>query len=217
VRGEPWKKLDLKEVVMGYSYPNGNSIGGPVVGYGKYIATELTNLDPDTGQGNPTVFETFGCQGVEVEVDVLTGRVELLKAVSAFDVGRVINPQLADGQVSGGTVMASSLALLEQLIYKDGVIMNPHFLDYKIARMSDAPKEMVSIFVENPQENGPYGARGLGELTMIGIPAAIGNAISKAVGVEMKNLPMTPESVWKAISQQNPGLLERAKEALRRG
>ncbi len=215
VREEPWRSLTLAEVVMGYMYPGGNSIGGPVVGRGSYIATGLSVLDPDTGQGNPAVFETFGCQGAEVEVNVLTGQVEILKAFSAFDIGRAINPLLVEGQVYGGTVMASSIALFEQLIYQEGVLLNPHFLDYKIARMSDAPEDMVSISVENPQEDGPYGARGIGELTMIGMAAALGNAVSNALNIEIKDLPMTPENVWKAVTRQNPKLLERAKRYLK--
>ncbi|HEC82944.1 MAG TPA: xanthine dehydrogenase family protein molybdopterin-binding subunit, partial [Firmicutes bacterium] len=89
VAGDKERGLDYKDVVMGYMFPNGNSIGGPVIGRGSYVAEGLTNLDPETGQGLPALNWTYGAHAVEIEVDVATGDIEIVKIVSAFDVGRV--------------------------------------------------------------------------------------------------------------------------------
>jgi len=215
VKGEPWKEISLSQLVMGYMHPNGESVGGPIVGRGRYIATGMTNLDPESGQGNPTIFETFGAQGVEVEVDVLTGEVKVLRIIAAFDIGRIINPMLLKGQIYGGSVMAMSIALYEQMTFnEEGRLLNPNLTDYKVARANDAPSKIVPILIENPQKDGPYGARGIGELTMLAVPAAIGNAIYNAIGVEIKDLPMTPENVWRQIMKQRPELIEIAVKQL---
>ncbi len=216
-RGEPWKHLSLSEVVMGYMYPSGESIGGPVIGHGTYMA-KMTILDANTGAGNPAIFETFGAQGVEIELNALTGEITILKLVSAFDIGKVINPQLCEGQVIGGSVMALSIATSEKLQYSDkGDLLNPSFVDYIISRSGDIPKEFITHFVENPQEDGPHGARGIGELTMIGVPAALGNAISDAIGVEIFDLPITSEKIWSEIQKQKPTLISNLKQKMMEG
>ncbi len=213
-RGEPWKHLSISEVVMGYMYPTGESIGGPVIGHGKYIA-KMTILDSETGAGNPAIFETFGAQGVEIELDALTGKITINKLISAFDIGKAINPQLCEGQVIGGSVMALSIAMSEQLQYSDtGELLNPSFVDYIISRPGDIPKEFITHFIENPQEDGPYGARGIGELTMIGVPAALGNAIADAMNVDIFDLPITSERVWTEIQKQRPEIIASLKEKL---
>jgi CO/xanthine dehydrogenase Mo-binding subunit len=210
-KGERWKYLSLAEVAMGYMYPSGESIGGPVIGRGKYIA-KMTMLDPDTGAGKPAIFETFGAQGVEVEINVLTGEINVERLVSAFDIGKAINPRLCESQIIGGSVMALSIAINEQLQYNDqGQLLNPNLVDYVIARSGDIPEDFVSYLIENPQEDGPYGARGIGELTMLGVPAAIGNAIFNAIGVQINGLPLTPQKVWSEIRQQRPELLKSLK------
>ena len=214
VKGKPWMNVAVKDLAMGYTYPDGTSIGGPVIGRGWYIARHMTNLDPETGQGSPTIFETYGCQGVEIEVDVLTGEVRVLRIVSAFDIGKAVNPLLVEGQIVGGSVMAMSIALMEELKYGDGRMLNPNLTDYKIARAGDVPKEFRSIIIETPQLDGPYGARGIGELTMIGVPAAIGNAIFDAVGVEVRSMPLSGEHLWMEILRQKPELLRDALEKL---
>jgi CO/xanthine dehydrogenase Mo-binding subunit len=145
---------------------------------------------------------------VEVEVDVETGVVKTLKVASAFDIGKAINPLLVEGQAYGGMLQSLSIGLMEGYIYnKDGATLNSNFTDYKIARASDMPDEHVVTLIENPQKDGPYGARGIGELTMLSIPGAIASAVFDATGVNLFNLPMTPESVWTAIKQQKPELL----------
>lgn len=214
VKGLPWKSITYGELAMGYMYPNGESIGGPVIGRGKYIATGMSNLDAETGEGNPAIFETFGCQGVDIEVDILSGEIKILNLVSAFDVGQAINPLLVKGQIYGGAVMAQSIAMNEALIYnKEGKLLNPNLTDYKIARAADIPSKQVDILVENPQLDGPYGARGIGEQTMIGVPAALGNALEVALGVEFNHLPYTPENIWRTIKEQRPELIKEAMDS----
>ncbi len=111
--------------------------------------------------------------------------------------------------------MAMGLGVTEQLQYDDnGKLLNDNLTDYRVPRSKDIPDEQVSILIENPQGDGPFGARGIGELVMIGVPAAIGNAIADATGVEIKDLPMTPENVWKAIAREKPDLMQELKRRI---
>ncbi|MHA1946369.1 MAG: xanthine dehydrogenase family protein molybdopterin-binding subunit [Candidatus Hodarchaeales archaeon] len=211
-KGEPWKNLSLTDVVIGYMFPSGKSVGGPVIGVGRYIA-KMTMLDAETGAGNPAIFETFGAQGVEIELNAITGEIIIKRMVSGFDIGKTINPQLCEGQVIGGSVMALSIAMSEQLKYSDqGQLINPNFVDYIIARCNDIPEEFSNHFIENPQHDGPWGARGIGEQTMLGAPAALGNAIANAINVEIYDLPLSPERVWSEIKRQRPKFLEELKK-----
>ncbi len=210
-RGQTEKGIPLQQFAMGYTYPNGTAIGGPVMGRGSYVPRALTYLDPETGQGLPALKWTFGAQAVEVEVDPETGEVRTLKVASAFDIGKAINPLLVQGQVYGGVLQSLSIGLMEGYIYnEEGSMLNSNLTDYKIARASDMPNEHLVTIIENPQTDGPYGARGIGELTMLSIPPAIAGAIFDATGVQLLNLPMTPESVWGAIKQQKRELLREA-------
>lgn len=208
VRNKPGLSLDLKDIAMGYTLPNGNVIGGPILGRGYFVKSDLTILN-ENGQGKPFPFVTFGAHAVEVEVDVLTGRVKVLKYVGVFDVGKAINPKLVEGQMVGGAVMGISYALYESLKFDDyGSLLNPNLIDYKVIRADEIPNDLISVILENPQPDGPLGARGIGENAMLGVAAAIGNAIYNAIGVEVYELPITPERLWKAIKEQRPELLE---------
>ncbi len=213
-KGRPWMTIPLKDLVFGYVYPNGNTIGGPIIGRG-YVSPSLnTYLDPQTGQGVPTVFHTFGGTAVEIELDLVTGAIEVLKAVQVFDVGKAINPLLLKMQIDGGFIMGMSIALFEKIKFDEqGWVTNPNFTSYYIARMKDTPREFVSRYVETPQFDGPMGARGIGELSMISVASAISNAIYRATGIKLNNLPMSPEVVWGAIKDQRPDLLSKAMES----
>jgi CO/xanthine dehydrogenase Mo-binding subunit len=200
IRSTPEKGLDYRQVVMGYMFPNGNSIGGPVIGRGSYVAEGLTNLDLETGQGLPALNWTYGAHAVEIEIDTRTGEIDILKIVSAFDVGKVINPELCRGQVIGGGVQGVGTAMIEHYIYDgEGRLLNPTFTDYKIPTVRDIPAEMEQIFIETPHDKGPFGARGVAEHPMISVPPAIANAISRATGVRIKELPLSPERVFLAL------------------
>ncbi|MGQ9616446.1 MAG: xanthine dehydrogenase family protein molybdopterin-binding subunit [Spirochaetota bacterium] len=204
IKHNPDAYLNYRQVVNGYVYPNGNSIGGPVLGRGVYIAQGLTNLDPETGQGLPAINWTYGAHGVEIEVDIETGDIRVVKVASSFDIGKVINPDLLRCQVIGGVVQGLGSALTEEFKFsKDGRFLNPTLVDYKIFTAKDIPAEMSQHFVETPQLDGPYGARGIAEHTMIAVPSAVGNALYDALGIDYFTLPLNPERVYRGIKSGN--------------
>jgi CO/xanthine dehydrogenase Mo-binding subunit len=211
-KGHPERAIPLQQFVMGYTFPNGSAIGGPLIGRGSYVAPGLTYLDPETGQGLPALDWTFGAQGVKIELDPHTGEIKVLKVASTFDVGKTINPLLVSGQVYGGVLQSLGIGLMEGYIYNEqGAMLNSNLTDYKIARVSDMPEEHQVSLIENPELEGPFGARGVGELTMLSIPPAIASAIFNATGVQLFSIPMTPERVWAAIKEQKPELLVSAE------
>ena len=145
---------------------------------------------------------TFAVQGVEVEVDTETGKVQLLRSVQAIDLGTAINPRICRGQATGGSVMGIGYALMEELLMDDcGKILNPNFRTYRIPTAADVPSMQVFL-VEAADPYGPFGAKGVGEITTNCMAPAIANAIAHATGVRLTQLPMTPERVWKALSEQ---------------
>ena len=207
-RHSPERRMTYKQIALGYMYPNGTGIGGPLISSGSSIADGLTNLHPETGQGNPAAVWTFGAHAVEIEVDIETGHVDVLKVASAFDIGQVINEKLVYGQICGGVVQGLGSALLEGYKFNaDQQLMNPSFTDNKIPTMKDIPMEIVPIYIENPQQNGPYGARGVGEHPMISIPSAIGNAVYDALGINFHVLPLSPEAIALGIASGKKSIL----------
>jgi CO/xanthine dehydrogenase Mo-binding subunit len=196
------KEISLKKlVVYGLPKPDGKGwMGGPIIGRGNFMPTYITSLDPETGQGDQAVVHfTTGAQAIELEIDLDTGRIEILKGVAAFDVGKAINPDLVKAQMEGGLVQGVSSALFECLQLKDGVVQNPSFVDYRIATTVDAPVEIQSIIVEVPQDDGPWGARGIGEHSMVPTVPAIANAIYDAIGLRFDGPPYTAEKVYLAM------------------
>lgn len=195
------ESIPLKNIVVyGMQKPDGTWIGGPVLAKGRFMPTYVTPLDPETGQGPRAVVHfTTGAQAVEVEVDEETGQIEVKKIAAAFDVGKAINPDMVRTQMEGGAVQGMSTALLEQLILKEGQPLNPTFTDYRIATTIDAPEEIKTIIVEVPQDDGPFGARGIGEHAMVPTAPAIANAVRNALGIEIDSLPITSEKVWAAL------------------
>jgi CO/xanthine dehydrogenase Mo-binding subunit len=164
------------------------------------MPTYVTGLDAETGQGERAVVHyTTGAQAVELEVDLDTGRIEILRGVSTFDVGQAINPELVKAQMEGGFVQGMSSALFESLQLKDGVVKNPSFVDYRIATSADTPRDLESYIVEVPQDDGPWGARGIGEHSMVPTIPAIANAIYDAIGVRLDGPPFTAEKVYLAM------------------
>ncbi len=192
----------LQDLVI-YGLPNEDFTewtGGPIVGRGKFMPTYVTGLDAETGQGNRAVVHyTVGVQGLDIEVDLDTGRLEILKATAAFDVGKAINPELVKAQIEGGLVQGVSSAIFEEMQLVDGIMQNPSFVDYRIATSADTPREIESIIVEVPQDDGPWGARGIGEHPMIPTIAALGNALYDAVGVRLDGPPYSAEKVFLAM------------------
>ena len=192
----------LKDLVI-YGLPNEDFTewkGGPIVGRGSFMPTYVTGLDAETGQGERAVVHyTVGAQGLDIEVDLDTGKIEILKAVAAFDVGKAINPELVAAQIEGGFVQGMSSAIFEEMQLREGHMQNPSFVDYRIATATDTPGEIESIIVEVPQDDGPWGARGIGEHPMIPTIAALGNAVYDAVGVRLEGPPYSAERVYLAM------------------
>ena len=197
VRAEPSRFLPLATVVLGYVYPNGNAIGGPVIGRGNYITPNLSSIDPDTGAGKPWLEWTLGAEGAEVEIDPADGAIRVLAAACTMDVGKVVHPALARGQVVGAMGMGIGYSLTEGFVFDARqAVQNGSLRDYKIPRYGEDPEYFVD-FVETPQDDGPYGLRGLGEQGIVGMPGCLSQAVSLAIGAQMTALPMTPESIWK--------------------
>jgi carbon-monoxide dehydrogenase large subunit len=194
--------------IYGIPLPNNQGwIGGPVLGRGNFMPPYVTGLDPETGQGpRAVVHYTTGAQAVEVEVDLDTGKVEVLRGVAAFDVGKAINPDMVKAQMEGGFVQGMSTALFEALQLKEGILQNPSFVDYRIATSTDVPRQIQAIIVEVPQDDGPWGARGIGEHAMVPTVPAIANAIYDAIGIRVGAPPYTSEKVY--LAMKDAGVIE---------
>lgn len=204
LRDDPTIGLDLKDIAYGYTYPNGNTIGGQVIGRGNYTLRHLTHLDPDTGAGKPGVEWTVGAQGVEVEFDTIDYSYRVLKAVSVIDLGKVLNEKAARGQVMGSMSMGLAFGGRETFVFDQlGRVLNPQLRTYRPLRYGEHPEYIVD-FVETPQLDAPYGARGVGEHGLIGMPSALANSLSVAAGVSLHHLPLTPELIWRAKGKGSP-------------
>lgn len=166
-----------------------------------YFKATTSALDLETGQGNPYWPYGFGAQRVVVEVDDETGKVDVKEIDTVNDAGRVINPKLSEGQAQGGCAMGIGYAIMEEVELDKGDIKNRNFSDYIIPTSMDVPK-IHATFVEDPEETGPYGAKGIGESVMIPTAPAIINAIYDAVGVRIYDLPATCEKVLMAIKSK---------------
>ncbi|MCL1994302.1 MAG: xanthine dehydrogenase family protein molybdopterin-binding subunit [Spirochaetes bacterium] len=203
VKQNPHEKVSFQRLCMGYTYENGNAIGGPLIGRGRAIAQGLTNLDPETGQGRPALDWTYGAHGVEIEVDKKTGNIEILNLVTCMDVGRVMNEALLKGQVVGGVLQGLGTTFSEQLQYDDkGRLLTRNFVDYKIPTIKDMPAKTAVFSVETPQLDGPYGARGCGEHPLVGITALVANALSRATGIECFEMPLSADYVYRKLNEQ---------------
>lgn len=188
--------IAFKEIAQGYKLPNGNSVGPMIIGRGSFIMPNLTSLDPMTGAGKAGPYWTVGAQAVEVEYDPSDSSYRFIKAATVLDAGKVINPKTAKGLIMGGMCMGLGLGSREAFSYKEtGEMEATSLRTYKVMHYGEVPEYLVE-FVETPQMEAPYGARGFGEHGILGIPAALANALSKATQLEMNWLPVTPESIW---------------------
>lgn len=149
----------------------------------------------------PSVFWMYSAHAAEVEVDTQTGKVKVLRLVAAQDVGKAINPVNCEQQIEGGVLTGLGTALIEKVIFSDkGVVLNPNLHDYKIPTAVDAPV-IVPILVQVPDPNGPFGAKGIGEVVVTPAMSAVANAVEDAIGVRITDLPITEEKVLAALSQ----------------
>jgi CO/xanthine dehydrogenase Mo-binding subunit len=132
-------------------------------------------------------------------VDSETGRVRITKLVTVADCGTLVNPRIAETQLSGAAIMQIGYALFEKMDFDAGQVTNASLADYKIPGIHDVPITLESVFVEGDQHGGPFGAKGIGESGSFGVAPAVANAIDDAVGVRLTSLPMTAESVLRAL------------------
>jgi len=172
-----------------------SSKAGEIVGRGAYQDVKSKKA----ALGSPTTFWEISWGGAEVEVDRDTGEITLIKYVSLADVGQAIHPVLCEGQDEGGVMNALGHSLLEEMVYRDGQLLNPNLVDYRVPTFSDLPMGFETILVENHNGPGPFGAKGTGEGGLLPVAPAIGNALYKATGVRLYQLPLTPERVWQAL------------------
>jgi len=197
LKSDPTVHIGFTDLVNGYKYESGNTVKGPVIGRGSFVMNHLTPLDPETGTGRNGQSWTVGAQGIEVEYDKRRHTYRILKAATVIDAGKVLNPKTAKGLVMGGMCMGLGLATCEEFVYdKNAVLSNTSFRTYKMLRYGETPEYLVE-FVETPQIDAPFGARGLGEHGILGIPAAVANALYLASGVDITSIPITPEYLWR--------------------
>jgi CO/xanthine dehydrogenase Mo-binding subunit len=196
VQGSPEKQIGIGKLLRGVHYKS----GGQML-MAEYFYDPMNELLNKEFKGNTSMAYAFGTHGVEVEVDRETGKVEILRYVSAHDVGKAINPMLLEGQIYGGGMMGIGYALSEQLVLREGKVMNPTFRDYTMLTASDL-MPMKSFIVETEDKNGPFGAKGIGEPGCVPSAPAIANAIYDAIGVRITELPITPEKILAALKEQ---------------
>jgi CO/xanthine dehydrogenase Mo-binding subunit len=178
----------------------------PAMGTYQYRPPKTTPYDPETGRAEPNFAYGYVAQAVEVEVDVETGLIRLVRAVSANDVGRAVNPQLVQGQIEGAVVQAQGYAVMENLITEEGRILNPYLSTYLIPTVLDVPDEVKSVILEYADPIGPWGARGMAEMPYLPLAPAIAAAVFDATGIWMDSIPLTPERVVAALRDHGIGV-----------
>ncbi len=173
----------------------------PAVAEYTYLAPKTTPFDKETGHSVPNLSYAYVAQAVEVEVDLETGFVKVLRLVSADDVGLAINPALVQGQIEGAVVQAEGYALTENLISRNGHILTDQLSTYLIPSVLDIPDAVEGVIIEVADPNGPYGARGLGEMPFLPVAPAIAAALHDATGVWFDDFPLTPERVLRGLGK----------------
>jgi CO/xanthine dehydrogenase Mo-binding subunit len=174
----------------------------PAIAEFKYLAPPTTHMDKETGYSMPNFQYAYSAQAVDVEVDTETGHVRVTRVVAADDVGKAINPDLVVGQIEGAVVQAHGYAVTEEYkTDKNGKVISDQFSTYLLPTILDIPEQVDSVIVEIPDPNGPWGARGLGELPYLPYAAAVAAAIHDATGVWIHEFPFTPERVLRALGK----------------
>lgn len=196
VIGFPQKFLPIGEV----AFKSQVVLGRPLLGSASFNPPTVS-MDPETGQGKPFNTYVYATQIAEVEVDTVTGRVDVIRIVAAHDCGTPINPTLVEGQVHGGVSQGIGYALSEEIIFEEGVQSNPSLTDYAVPTSMDVPSIDV-VIASSYDPTGPFGAKGVGEPTSVPTAPAILNAIYDAVGVRLYSLPATPEKVLNALKEK---------------
>jgi CO/xanthine dehydrogenase Mo-binding subunit len=173
-------------------------LGGEVIGIGEM----RKEAEPDHPLGGTAAFYEFNCTAVEVDVDRETGDVTIARFVTVSDVGHALNPLQVRGQDEGAAVMGLGHTLMEHYIYDDaGRIRNLGAIDYRIPTSMDLPLRMESDIVEMEDGPGPYGSKGMSEGALLPVAPAVAAAVRDATGVTIRELPLTPERVWRALQE----------------
>ena len=197
VRGSPEKGMDFSQAVKGCLY---SKRGQHILGRGNYNPDTVV-VNQVTYEGHSSPAYGFGAQVAEVEVDRETGQVRVLRIGGAHDCGIAINPMHAEGQLEGASLGGLGQALYENLYTEKGLIMNPSFLEYKMPTALDMP-ELKTALIQVPDPGGPFGAKGMSEGCQIAPTPAIANAVYHAVGVRIKELPITPEKILEGLKEE---------------
>lgn len=195
--GEVWAENTNHRMSMDKAVERCKQRGVVPVGSATF-GTDTTGLAPDDGAGRPWQAYVFGAQVAEVEVDTVTGEVQVLGVWAAHDVGRAVNPKGVEGQIEGAVVQALGQGLMEDYRLKDGHTTTHGFAKYILPTSLDVPR-INSFIVEDPDPIGPLGVKGIGEPAMVPTIPAIMNAIYDAIGVRITSLPATPEKVLMAL------------------
>ncbi len=168
--------------------------GGELIGRG-YV----TPKHPSGRLRMDPVFWEVSIGAAEIEVDTATGELRLLRYYSASDPGKAINPKQVEGQDEGAAMQAIGHTLFEEMLYEDGQLLNPNLIDYRVPIFTDLPEVFETVLIENGDGPGPYGAKGVGEGGIVAVAPAVANALFNATGVRVKDLPLTPERIWRAL------------------
>jgi xanthine dehydrogenase molybdenum-binding subunit len=200
VRGSPGTGLDITDVVERAEAP---FVQVTAEGPRPSSIAEKGTIIGASSMAPPSNPSPAAAEFVEVEVDTETGDVKVLRAVYAHDIGRVINPNAAEGQVEGGFQQGMGYALMENLQFDPdtGACVTSDFLDYKIPTAVEMPTQIESIFIESNEPTGPFGAKSLSEVCVVVPAAAIANAVYNAVGVRVRDLPITPEKILAGLGK----------------
>jgi CO/xanthine dehydrogenase Mo-binding subunit len=197
VKGSPDRSINVIDVALAAHFKYGKTISGR----GMFMKPK-SDVDPETGKMDPDSTEAHACTVAEVEVDTETGEVKVLSLKSAYEVGQQVNPALVEGQIRGGSYMGMAHALYETThpYYPQVEHMPTSFSEYVLPGPMELP-EIDSVVLEYPSANGPYGVKGVGEMTANSPIPAIINAIYDAVGVRITDLPATPEKILRALEE----------------
>ena len=198
VKGSPDRSINIVDLALAAHFKYGRMIAGR----GMFMKPK-SDVDPETGKMDPDSTEAHACTVAEVEVDTETGEVTVLSLKSAYEIGRQVNPALVEGQIRGGSVMGMAHALYESIqpYYPKIDHMPTGFSEYVLPGPMELP-EVESVVLEYPSANGPYGVKGLGEMTANSPIPAIANAITDAIGVRITEIPITPEKILRALEEQ---------------
>ncbi|HSR21800.1 MAG TPA: xanthine dehydrogenase family protein molybdopterin-binding subunit [Anaerolineales bacterium] len=173
----------------------------PAIAEFTYLAPRTTHLDEETGYSTPNFSYAYSAEALDLEVDIETGQIRLGRVVVADDVGKAINPDLVVGQIEGAVVQAQGYAITEDFKTVRGRVLTDQLSTYLLPTILDIPAQVESVIVEVPEPNGPWGARGLGEIPFLPLAPAIAAAIHDATGTWIDELPFTPERVLRALGK----------------